>query len=63
MIGHFLKYRTCANSTDQFQCQKDITCELMCTSQQLTDKRYDEKAITCIIKSLEEQLEGLTEDF
>ena len=60
MIKLFLNYRA---NTAELQCPKDITHEVLSTLKQLTDKRYDHKAISCIVKSLDEELEGLTEDF
>ena len=54
------KYRI---STEQSQWPMDITPELLSCLQQLTNRQYDDKAITCVLKSLEDKLEGLTEDF
>ena len=58
MIKQFLTYRN-----EQLQCPKDITKELLTTLKQLTNKWYDDKATTCIIKCLADELEGLTEEF
>ena len=60
MIKLFLNYGA---STVELQCPKDITQEVLSTFKQLTHKRYDHKAIACVVKSLDEQLEGLTGDF
>ena len=56
----YLNYRT---NTEQSQYPKDITQELLSCFRQLVDRQYDDKAITCIVKSLEDQLEGIMEDF
>ena len=62
MIKLYLNYRT---NTEQSQYPKDITQELLSCFRQLVDRQYDDKAaaITCIVKSLEDQLEGIMEDF
>ena len=57
MIKLFLNYST---DNEQLRCPKDITQEALSTLNQLMDRRYDHKAITCIVKSLDE---GLMEDF
>lgn len=57
------QYHNYHTSTEQTPCPKDITQDLSSCFQQLMDRRYDDKAITCIVKSLEDELEGTTEDF
>ena len=47
IIKLFLSYG--ANAAE-LQCPKDITHKVLSTLKQLTDERYDHKAITCIVK-------------
>ena len=60
LIKQYHNYRI---STEQTQCPMDIAPELLSCLQQLMNRQYDDKAITCVLKSLEDELEGITEDF
>ena len=59
MLTQFLQYR----EGNYQKCDKDITKTLEDAYLKLTDKRYDEKAISAVIRSIQEELEGLEDDF
>ena len=60
MLSQFLEYR---NDAQDLQCDKDISHSLQDTFSQLINEQYDARAIASVIRSLQEDLDGLEEDF
>ena len=59
MITQFLKYR----AGNYQKCDKDIYKTLEDAYPKLTDKQYDERATSAVVWSVQEELEGLEDDF
>ena len=59
MITQFFKYRT----GNHQKCDKDINKTLEDAYLKLIDERYDERAISAVVRSVQEELEGLEDDF
>ena len=62
MLTQFLKYKE-GNQHLQLQCDKSITQTVQNAYLKLTDKRYDTVALAAVIRSLQEELEGLEDHF
>ena len=60
MLARFIQHR---KDTQQMQCTGDITLAVEDAYPKLTDERYDSTAVATVVRALQEELDGLDEDF